>query len=446
MLSTPPVELRPLSQPAAPPEIAIDVRSVGKMYRIYDRPQDRLKQMLLWRFGRHYGHEFWALRDVSFQVPRGETMGIVGRNGSGKSTLLQIIAGTLMPTEGQVSVSGRVAALLELGSGFNPEFTGRENVFLNGSILGLSQDELRARFDDIAAFADIGAFINQPVKLYSSGMLMRLAFAVQAHVEPDVLIVDEALAVGDLFFQAKCMAMMRRLLDRGATVLFVSHDMSSVKSLCRRALLLDRGKLLCDGPAPEVVERYFSLRVQSEQQVTAAREPASTADAGPFTSSPAFLKRAEFQRIQNGKAHFANVQLLDANGREIDVVEYDQPVNLRMAVVVNEDIPSELAFGYHIRSPHGVDLVYSDSVIEGVQLPTPRGGDRYVIDWSFRTALQHGNYTITVVLSIPILLAASQVDFCDFIPVAVQFQVMMRPVSYMYGSVHWPNRVRVERR
>src|SRR6266542_6439942 len=221
------LETAPTSSPPAPaPEVAISVRGVGKMYRIYDRPQDRLKQML-WRGRRTYGREFWALRDASFEVRKGETLGIIGRNGSGKSTLLQIIAGTLAPSEGEVTVNGRVAALLELGSGFNPEFTGRDNVFLNGSILGFSREEMAARFDEIAAFADIGEFIEQPIKTYSSGMVVRLAFAVIAHVDADILVIDEALAVGDACFTQKCMRFLRRFMEKG-TVLFVSHDISSV--------------------------------------------------------------------------------------------------------------------------------------------------------------------------------------------------------------------------
>ncbi len=240
------------------PEMAISVRGVGKMYRIYDRPQDRLKQML-WRGRRLYGREFWALRDVSFELRRGETLGIIGRNGSGKSTLLQIIAGTLAPTEGEVQVQGGVAALLELGSGFNPEFTGRENVFLNGSILGFSHQEMALLFDEIVAFADIGAFIDQPVKTYSSGMVVRLAFAVQAHVRTDVLIIDEALSVGDIFFQQKCFNHIRQLQKRGVTILYVSHDLTSVQNICDQAILMKDGAAVFNGDPNEAVSRYYSV-------------------------------------------------------------------------------------------------------------------------------------------------------------------------------------------
>jgi lipopolysaccharide transport system ATP-binding protein len=249
------------TMPISPPtdDVVISVRNVGKMYRIYDRPQDRLKHMLLWRFGRHYGREFWALRNVSFEVRRGETVGIIGRNGSGKSTLLQIIAGTLAPTEGEVQVKGRVAALLELGSGFNPEFTGRENVYLNGAILGLSREEIDARFDDIAAFADIGEFIDQPVKFYSSGMVVRLAFAVQALMPKEVLIVDEALAVGDEAFQRKCMRKLEEFRAQGGTALLVTHNTQTIVSQCERCLLVWNGELLLDDRAKPVTDFYHRL-------------------------------------------------------------------------------------------------------------------------------------------------------------------------------------------
>ncbi len=220
-------------------EPVIEVRGMGKVYPIYDKPHHRLMQMLLGGNRRWY-REFEALRDINFSIQRGETVGIVGRNGSGKSTLLQIICGTLAPSTGEVRVRGRVAALLELGAGFNPEFTGRENVYLNGSVLGLTRSEIDRRFDEIAAFADIGEFIEQPVKSYSSGMAMRLAFSVMAHVDADILIIDEALAVGDAFFTQKCMRYLREFKERG-TLLFVSHDSSAVTGLCERAVWLDRG-------------------------------------------------------------------------------------------------------------------------------------------------------------------------------------------------------------
>jgi ABC-type polysaccharide/polyol phosphate transport system ATPase subunit len=269
--------------PLNPTALAISVRGVGKMHRIYDSPQDRLKQML-WRGRRSYGREFWALRDVSFEVNRGEALGIIGRNGSGKSTLLQIIAGTMAPTEGEVQVSGRIAALLELGSGFNPEFTGRENVFLNGAILGIERAEVERRFDDIAAFADIGSFIDQPVKTYSSGMVMRLAFSVAASIEPEILIVDEALSVGDVYFQHRCMRRIKQLVDAGTTLLFVSHATDTVKRFCQRGLWLDSGVAHYFGEAGVAAERYLAfMRMREVQDWSGASvedtpEDASAAD------------------------------------------------------------------------------------------------------------------------------------------------------------------------
>jgi ABC-type polysaccharide/polyol phosphate transport system ATPase subunit len=257
------------------------------MYRIYERPQDRLKQMLLWRFGRTYGREFWALRDVSFDVERGETVGIIGRNGSGKSTLLQLIAGTLAPTTGDVQVQGRIAALLELGSGFNPEFTGRENVFMNGAILGLTQDEIEHLYETIVAFADIGDFIDQPIKVYSSGMVVRLAFAVQAHIQPDILIVDEALSVGDAYFQHKCMRHIKRLVDDGTTLLFVSHSSETVKRLCRRGIWLDSGEMRYLGAAGVAVERYLAFLRMNEEPGLSFTNASDSVDSDALEAPPA---------------------------------------------------------------------------------------------------------------------------------------------------------------
>ncbi|MGE8311598.1 MAG: polysaccharide ABC transporter ATP-binding protein, partial [Pseudomonas protegens] len=245
-------------------ELAIKAQGLGKCYPIYDQPRDRLLQLLLPRGKQRY-REFWALKDVALEVRKGETLGIIGRNGSGKSTLLQLICRTSTASTGSVTSHGRIAALLELGSGFNPEFSGRENVYLNGAVLGLKRAEIEARFDEITAFANIGEFIDQPTRTYSSGMLVRLAFAVSVCVEPDILIVDEALAVGDASFQFKCLERLERLTRQGTTLLFVSHDMSMVKRFCNRALYLRDGEIRASG-APEAMAELYLLDMRDEQR------------------------------------------------------------------------------------------------------------------------------------------------------------------------------------
>jgi lipopolysaccharide transport system ATP-binding protein len=244
-------------------DIAIEARGLGKCYQLYDKPVHRMMQSLIGGKQRFY-REFWALRGLDFEVRRGETLGIIGRNGAGKSTLLQLLAGTLKPTEGHAAVHGRVAALLELGSGFNPDFSGRQNVYLNAAILGLTRHEIDARIDDILAYADIGEFVDQPVRNYSTGMVMRLAFAVVVHVDADILIIDEALAVGDAFFMQKCMRYLREFRKRG-TMLFVSHDGSAVTSLCDRAIWLEHGRVQCIGEARNVMEAYMEASLVEQQ-------------------------------------------------------------------------------------------------------------------------------------------------------------------------------------
>jgi lipopolysaccharide transport system ATP-binding protein len=247
-------------------DIAIRITNLSKCYQIYDNPRNRLKQFVLPRvkhaFGRqscNYYREFWALKNVSFEIKKGETVGIIGQNGSGKSTLLQMICGTLNPTSGSIETHGRIAALLELGSGFNPEFTGRENVYMNAAVLGLSKEETDARFDDIAAFADIGDFIERPVKTYSSGMYVRLAFAVAIHVTPDILIVDEALGVGDIRFQAKCMRAIQEIKEKGSAILFVTHSPGQIEALCDRVVWLNDGELKADGFPKNLMRRYVNF-------------------------------------------------------------------------------------------------------------------------------------------------------------------------------------------
>jgi lipopolysaccharide transport system ATP-binding protein len=294
------------------------------MHRIYERPQDRLKQMLLSRLGWQWGHEFWALRGVSFEVERGERFGIIGRNGSGKSTLLQIIAEIMSSSEGEVSIDGRVAALLELGSGFNPEFTGRENALMNGGILGIPGSAMEARLDEIAAFADIGEFFDQPVKLYSSGMFLRLAFAVATSVDADIVLIDEALAVGDVFFQQKCYRRLEALRDHGVTVLLVSHAMPDVEQFCQRAILLDRGQVAFLGPAAEAVRRYYLLDQSARLPAVPdaartppppARDPGEPAGVEGWPAAEAFLDISAVDQTSNGWARCTGVALCDGEGR-----------------------------------------------------------------------------------------------------------------------------------
>ncbi len=251
-------------------EIAISLQNVSKCFKRYNHPVDRLKELLLPQ--NTYAQEFWALRDISLEIPKGQSLGIVGRNGSGKSTLLQIVVSTLIPTSGEAKVNGRISALLELGSGFNPEFTGKQNVFLNGRLLGLEQKQIEAKFDEIAEFADIGDFIEQPVKTYSSGMFVRLAFAVAINVEPDIFVVDEALAVGDEAFQRKCFSRIQAIQDSGGTILFVSHSASHVIELCDSAVLLDQGDLLLYGSPKSVITNYHKLIYAPADKVQSLRE------------------------------------------------------------------------------------------------------------------------------------------------------------------------------
>lgn len=268
-------------------DISIKVENLSKRYEIYDQPRDRLKQFvmprlqhLLGRPSRQYFREFWALKGVSFEVSRGETVGIIGRNGSGKSTLLQMICGTLNPTGGSITTQGRIAALLELGSGFNPEFSGRDNVYMNGAVLGLSKDEVDERFGSIVDFADIGEFIEQPVKTYSSGMMVRLAFAVQAQVSPDILIVDEALAVGDAKFQAKCFERLRQLKEDGTSILLVTHSSEQIVTHCSKAILLDGGVAIEYGEPRHVVNRYMDILFGKEKhEVSEIRHEANLLEA-----------------------------------------------------------------------------------------------------------------------------------------------------------------------
>lgn len=360
-------------------EVVISIHGLGKAYSMYDSPAHRLWQGL---FGRHkqFYKEFWALRGVSLEVRRGETVGIVGRNGSGKSTLLQMIAGTLTPTEGEVRVNGKVAALLELGSGFNPEFTGRENVYLNATILGLRREQIDARLQSILDFADIGEFIDQPVRSYSSGMVVRLAFAVIVHVDADVLIVDEALAVGDAFFSQKCMRFLRDFQKRG-TLLFVSHDAAAVTNLCSRALWLENGQPRMSGSSQDVVEAYMAQQHASSRRALAGetvvvkeratrRSDASDADAGArdFRYEAAMaagisnrIKVFEFDpdtvgaQFGAGAAVVESVHLRKASGEDALLLDGGEIVALDISVRVKEPLDN-IIVGFYVKDRLGQRL------------------------------------------------------------------------------------------
>lgn len=381
-------------------EIALRVRDVSKHYLLFERPEHRLKQSIVWRVQRLLGgaprayfRDFTALRDVSFDIRRGETVGIVGRNGSGKSTLLQIICGTLRPSGGAVETRGVISALLELGAGFNPDFTGRENVFMNGAILGMSRDDIEARMDDIAAFADIGVFLDQPVKTYSSGMFVRLAFAVAVSVDPDILVVDEALAVGDEAFQRKCYARIEEIQSRGAAVLFVSHAAQTIMQICSRALLFDHGRLLMDGAPKDVIARYQRLLVQADAgapsgEAGAHGERDARGERGWWDED---LRPESTVEMGNGAAAIVDVRLLDAAGRRVNVVRAGERVTYAYDVQFAQDA-SDVSVGMMLKTVSGVALAGLNNEPQGLRWRRVRAGETIRVEFSFTCALLPGVY------------------------------------------------------
>jgi lipopolysaccharide transport system ATP-binding protein len=385
--------------------VVVSVRGVGKVYRLYDRPQDRLKHMLLSRVGRSYGRQFWALRDVSFEVERGEVVGIIGRNGSGKSTLLQIMAGILRPAAGEVRVQGRVAALLELGSGFNPDCTGRENILMNGAILGLPRRAIEAHLDEIVAFADIGEFIDQPVKMYSSGMFVRLAFSVTTSLDPDVLLIDEALAVGDVFFRQKCYQRLERLRGRGAAIVLVSHAMNEVEQFCQRALLLHRGRVVFQGSASEAVKRYYLVEQDDRLTTPAALPPAPTPASavasgagavGVWPGPEAFLDLSRVVQVEDGRGRCTGVALCDRAGRPCQAFEQGEIASFfyEFELFADIEVPSG---GVEILNDKGI-IVHGKTTLEhGSEVPRDvRQGSRLRFRQDIALEIAVGEYTFNV--------------------------------------------------
>ncbi|MBN3881138.1 MULTISPECIES: ABC transporter ATP-binding protein [unclassified Nostoc] len=375
-------------------EIAISLKNISKCYKRYARPVDRLKEILLPT--KSHAQEFWALRDINLEILKGETLGIIGQNGSGKSTLLQIIAGTLTPTTGDIWVNGRVSALLELGSGFNPEFTGRQNVFFNGQILGLSRDEIQAKFDDIAAFAEIGDFIEHPVKTYSSGMVLRLAFAVVANTEPSILIVDEALAVGDAKFQARCMKRIRQLKEQGVTILFVSHDSGSVKMLCKSAALLNYGRMLEIGNPKEVVNHYIALLSSTPNQ--AELEEETLEEIENLNNDNDFIKNKENNSIHrhgNKLALIKDVKISNLEGKEIIQLETGKTFQINILLEAQAEL-SDLIVGISIRNLIGLVIYGTNSHLLNIKLPNLENKQQLTVRFQVPCYLNRGVYTVTV--------------------------------------------------
>lgn len=391
-------------------EVVVDARGLGKCYQVYERPSHRLLQGLLGSSRKLY-REFWALRGVDLRIRRGETLGIIGRNGSGKSTLLQLIAGTLAPTEGAVQVRGRVAALLELGSGFNPEFTGRENVYLNAALLGLSRTQVDHRLNAIFAFADIGDFVDQPVRNYSSGMVMRLAFAVMAHVDADVLIIDEALAVGDAFFTQKCMRFLREFRTHG-TLLFVSHDDSAVTGLCDTAVWLDGGTVRATGAAKEVVHAYLEsvIAARQEGEVRQIRSSAGKTqhdyrDARQDWINSSNLRNdievVPFDPSAPGfgemRARISDVTLRDVQGRPLSWIVGGEIAVLEVEVSAEEAIRNPIV-GFYLKDRLGQQLFGDNTWLTTLgQESGVAAGQRLRARFEFpMPRLRAGDYFITI--------------------------------------------------
>ena len=371
--------------------IALRVDNVSKQYRIYATPADRLKESLTrGRLKRH--QEFWALKDISFEIEKGTTTGIIGPNGSGKSTLLQIITGTLNPTHGNVYYDGRVAALLELGAGFNPEFTGIENVFMNASLLGFSRRQTEKLLPEVERFAEIGPFIHQPVKTYSSGMYVRLAFSIAVAANPEILIVDEALAVGDAVFQHRCLRRIKEMQEHGTTILFVSHDPAAIRYLCARAMLLNAGRVIADGDPMHVLNRYQKLIMEREE----AFDSAATGDDRQAAERRPVEGTVLNYTYRHGdqSAEFVSIELLDTRNNRVEMVDSGEPLVLRMRVLFNREVENPI-FGFVIRSQYGIQVYGTNTEQQHVSFDRVERGEIVEVDFAFACSLGTDWYSIS---------------------------------------------------
>ena len=418
------------SSPSTSEASAIQLQQVSKKYPIYETSSSKLLELLSFRKWKLH-RDFWALRDISLAIPKGATLGVVGRNGSGKSTLLQVLAGILRPTTGSCQVQGSVAAILELGAGFNPEFSGRENIFINAAVLGLSHRQTHDRMDRILDFAGIGEFIDQPVKIYSSGMFVRLAFSVAVHVDPEILLVDEALAVGDLVFQHRCIHRMRQLRDAGKTIVLVTHDLHAVTSYCSSAILLDGGRKLHEGSPATVVQRYQALVARREADLAdgLVEKSASPADNLPVVRTIPYIHN----RYGEGAAEIIGIILLSSDGEVLTSVPEGGECSLLVSVHFKQQVADPIV-GFTVRDRLGNEMTSSNTSYEGIHLPDARVDQIYTIAFRFRVpALRPGSYTISPAVSRGDIWEHTVEDWIDN---AYIFNLL--DTGLVYGQMRWP--------
>lgn len=425
-------------------DIAIKVENLTKIYKLYNSPQDRLKESLH-PLRKKYHKDFYALNDVSLEIKKGETVGIIGQNGAGKSTLLKTITGVLTPSSGSVEVNGRISALLELGAGFNPQLTGLENVYFNGTIMGYTHEQMDAKLDDILSFADIGDFVRQPVKTYSSGMFVRLAFAVAVNIDPEILIVDEALSVGDMMFQAKCYDRIKTLMSGGVTTLFVTHNMNTISSLCNRAYMIDGGKVYTEGAPKEVTLAYYTLQREREHARQGKANPprAKVAVEATVTRKPDARKaqtQEEEQRYGLGTAKIVDYRIYNHEGIETVALETGKSFSVWMRVVFDGDVENP-CFGMMIRNLQGQNLLGVHSFHEQrMNFGAKKNGDEMSVIFESEMLLNPGKYTMTIGV------ADHETDL-EFKSLDVRNHIVALDVygkEFSYGLIHTTGKVIAE--
>lgn len=419
-------------------KIAIKINNISKVYHVYENPKDRLKQLA--KPSNRYYKEFKALQPISFDVEKGSTVGILGRNGSGKSTLLQMVAGTLNPTTGSIKKNGRVVALLELGSGFNMDFTGRENAYLNGAMFGIAKEEMDQKYKQIEEFAEIGEYIDQPVKTYSSGMFARIAFAVAINMDPDILIVDETLSVGDIAFQAKCVSKMRRMKDAGLTLLFVSHSVDAIKSLCNSAILLEKGKLIDMGTSEAITNKYLAsiredMNAENRSEEVENLQTVQQEDVIEVEKEKSKDNQWVEQFIYgDGQVYFTKVEMLNSKGEKTIAFEFGEEATLRCHIRAKETFEN-INISFLIRDITGVDLFGTTMFDEKMDLITINNCDKKIIDFKFPITLRSGSYSISTAVNSVTDKNYSDVYLYQQIDGATAFEVLRdlnRPVHYKF--------------